>query len=478
MKLHAVDGATTALHGLPPSGETVVRLAEAYLGRQPPSFHPLLVRDPGALLAYLGLLPSDSDELPGFGPRPVDPTFLFRLLESLRLSGSQRFADWNTANAVSVYRLSQAVGRVAASLAEASGVCRFQAEVAGSLSLLGWLWHHAAAQDDRETNGVDPAMRTRMLVRRMPMPRWLADVLLQLDLPGRFVDASPLLLTVQSAFGLLRNRRQDLFRGLGRGFQAAVWTRSGDAQELLAIPTSVEEAALATTEQLPTPPPACPGQGAELVWRALQLALDRPPDPSPNQVSRIEEELESVRRQLRTLLEKDSERLRDMMLEAMAELAAGAAHEINTPLAVISGQAQLLLRSEEDLGRAQSLDRIVAQAQRIHGLLQDLMLYARPPQPRLRVIRITSLLRKAVAEMAGLAAEKGVRVETEISHRPLRLQGDSRLLHLAVTALIRNGIEAAPAQGWVRVATHCSGRAVHIEVQDNGPGISAAERPE
>ena len=77
-------------------------------------------------------------------------------------------------------------------------------------------------------------------------------------------------------------------------------------------------------------------------------------------------------------------------LAALAEFAAGAGHEINNPLAVISGQAQYILShkedwlaSDEEESSHEALGKIIAQTKRIHGILRELMQFARPP-PRAR----------------------------------------------------------------------------------------------
>ena len=81
-------------------------------------------------------------------------------------------------------------------------------------------------------------------------------------------------------------------------------------------------------------------------------------------------------------LEADFDRaVESEKLEALVEFAAGAGHEINNPLTVISGRAQLLLRDETDPERRHALALIVAQAMRIHEMIADLMLFARPPRP-------------------------------------------------------------------------------------------------
>ena len=81
-------------------------------------------------------------------------------------------------------------------------------------------------------------------------------------------------------------------------------------------------------------------------------------------------------------LEADFQRtLETEKLEAMAEFAAGAGHEINNPLTVISGRAQLLLRDETDPERRHALALISAQAMRVYEMIADMMLFARPPRP-------------------------------------------------------------------------------------------------
>jgi signal transduction histidine kinase len=92
-------------------------------------------------------------------------------------------------------------------------------------------------------------------------------------------------------------------------------------------------------------------------------------------------------------------------LEAMAELAAGAGHEINNPLAVISGRAQLFLRQEDDPERRRAFASMNTQVGRVFEMISDLMLYARPPEPQTEEIDLVEVnLRGAAggAERLGL----------------------------------------------------------------------------
>ena len=114
----------------------------------------------------------------------------------------------------------------------------------------------------------------------------------------------------------------------------------------------------------------------------LTAAVER---ASTHAAKRIEVENEALREKLRTEQFSYSERLRNEKLAALAEFAAGAGHEINNPLAVISGQAQYLLIKEYEPDCEKALHVIIQQAQRIHLILTDLMQYARPAKPQKRL---------------------------------------------------------------------------------------------
>ena len=75
------------------------------------------------------------------------------------------------------------------------------------------------------------------------------------------------------------------------------------------------------------------------------------------------------------------ERVAEARLEALRELAYGAGHEINNPLANIAARAQALLLDEREPERRRRLATIVDQAFRARDMIGGLMLFARPPKP-------------------------------------------------------------------------------------------------
>jgi signal transduction histidine kinase len=173
----------------------------------------------------------------------------------------------------------------------------------------------------------------------------------------------------------------------------------------------------------------------------------------------------------------ERERLQAQKLTALAELAAGAGHEINNPLAVISGQAQYLLAHEEEPARRRALQTITSQAQRIHQILTELMHFARPPVPHRQPVDVGGLIRDVTESLRGLAAERKVRLVCAEPALPVAIHADPTQARTALSCLLRNAIEAAPAEGWagIRLETPENG-AVDLIVEDNGNGVSPAER--
>ncbi|MSR53666.1 MAG: HAMP domain-containing histidine kinase [Gemmataceae bacterium] len=170
------------------------------------------------------------------------------------------------------------------------------------------------------------------------------------------------------------------------------------------------------------------------------------------------------------------ERVKEAKLAALAELAAGAGHEINNPLAIISGHGQYLMRDETDDAKKQALQSIIRQTRRIHSVLTELMYFARPPELHKEWIELSRLVRESIAVVAPLAAERNIEIELEAMSTPLWVDVDPKQLTVALSALIRNSVEASPAGGWVRVASVFRSDRLDVVVEDSGPGLDERAR--
>ena len=167
--------------------------------------------------------------------------------------------------------------------------------------------------------------------------------------------------------------------------------------------------------------------------------------------------------------------LHESKLKAMKELAYGASHEINNPLANISSRAQTLLREEKDADRRETLAAINRQAFRAYEMIADMMLFAHPPEMKPESVNVRDAIQQVVEEISDDALASGNRVSISKVDRQLAVAADPVQLAVAVKALIRNSIESVGAGGNIRVdgCRQADSGAIHIAVHDDGPGIEA-----
>jgi signal transduction histidine kinase len=167
---------------------------------------------------------------------------------------------------------------------------------------------------------------------------------------------------------------------------------------------------------------------------------------------------------------------RKLMIESLAEFAAGAGHELNNPLAVIVGRAQLLLaRLGDDPDATRSLRAVITQAQRAARILRDLMYVARAPEPRPRPCQPEEVVRACLRDLQSEAETRGVRIVAESREPGLRVWTDPEPLRQLADILTRNALEATPTGGLVQFHTGGDTKALRWSIHDSGRGISATE---
>lgn len=163
-------------------------------------------------------------------------------------------------------------------------------------------------------------------------------------------------------------------------------------------------------------------------------------------------------------------------MEALAEFAAGAGHEINNPLATIIGRAQQLLKDERDPQRRQMLQAIGAQAYRIRDMIGDVMLFGRPPQPELQEVNLSEIVTKVTSQLADSLTQSGCTVTSDIPEK-MMLHADPTQLSIVVSELLRNSRQALqPNGGAIQIRATKTGEWSLLEVEDRGRGFSEAER--
>ena len=183
----------------------------------------------------------------------------------------------------------------------------------------------------------------------------------------------------------------------------------------------------------------------------------------------------------RRLAAAEAELVQAAKASLTGQIAAGIAHEIGTPLNVISGNAQYVLRKlADDDPRRDLLHGVVRQAERISSMVKRFLEFARSPEVHLGAVDLLETAAQAVELVPGINPRVEVRIEGE-PETPL-VQGDPKLLEHMLMNLIVNACQAMPEGGTLAVRVGRSRRTdpaggpgpawVRCSVADTGVGIA------
>lgn len=194
----------------------------------------------------------------------------------------------------------------------------------------------------------------------------------------------------------------------------------------------------------------------------------------------------SVRR-----LEKSSQRRGELdakliqadKLAALGKMAAGIAHEINNPLAVIgekTGWMEDLLEEEAFRGSPNyqeyktSLEKITLHVERARKIIHQMLTYARKMEPHLEDIDVNEVVSQTVSFLDHVARLNNIRIETDLQPGLPMIAGDQGKLQQVFLNLINNAMDAIGKDGQVQVRTGSRNAHITVDIEDNGPGIPKA----
>jgi len=159
-------------------------------------------------------------------------------------------------------------------------------------------------------------------------------------------------------------------------------------------------------------------------------------------------------------------------LTAIGEMTAGLVHEINNPLNIISGRAQLLLLDNGKDPEATKAAKIIReQVDRASSITEKLLNFARQRMPQLQPISLEEVIRHFLETMEGQFSAKHVTVEEKYEETPIWVIGDSEQLEEVFMNLGWNAIQAMPQGGRITIEAHSEGEYANIRFSDTGVGI-------
>ena len=190
--------------------------------------------------------------------------------------------------------------------------------------------------------------------------------------------------------------------------------------------------------------------------------------------SRLAEDFASLLSSLKTTRDELSE---TKMFSGVSEMAAGAAHELNNPLAVISGRAQLLCDGESDPDKKQMLQQIYERTEEMSSIVRDLMSFAKPTVPVYKGVGVGVLVDAALSQASELLGINEIELCREGLDGLGEVHVDSQQVSAAIAAVIVNALQSYKGgSGPVTITGKCHQVAGYstIKITDTGCGMDRA----
>jgi two-component system NtrC family sensor kinase len=187
----------------------------------------------------------------------------------------------------------------------------------------------------------------------------------------------------------------------------------------------------------------------------------------------------------RKMNELNAQLVQSDKLAALGKMAAGVAHEINNPLAVIiqkTGWMEDLLAEEEFKNSPNytefktSIKKIEDHVERARKVVHNMLGYARRMEPRLEDVDINQTLSQTIDILENYARINNIDIQADLAENLPIIAGDQAQLQQVFLNLISNAIDAIGKEGTIEVKSRRIDTRIWISVKDDGPGIADAEQ--
>jgi two-component system OmpR family sensor kinase len=202
---------------------------------------------------------------------------------------------------------------------------------------------------------------------------------------------------------------------------------------------------------------------------AGDLSRRVPPGPPGTEIGRLSTTLNAMLEQIESAFAA-----REKSATALRQFVADASHELRTPLTTVRGYAELARKGAltDDAARDRAMARIEAEASRMGGLVDDLLLLAYLDQERplkLATVDLGALTADAVADAR--AQSPGRPIDYAGPADPLLVDADADRIRQVLANLLGNAVTHTPPGTSIHVSARREGNQARLEVADDGPGL-------
>jgi len=158
-------------------------------------------------------------------------------------------------------------------------------------------------------------------------------------------------------------------------------------------------------------------------------------------------------------------------LAELGTLAAGMAHEIGTPMNVILGRAEYLMRKTSEEPTKQGLATIVTQVERITKIMNQLLSFARRRPIERRPLALTSVVHDILDVVQDRIKKRGITVELALDPKCQKAFADRDQMGQVILNLVINAIQAMPQGGRLTISLKDEKKCTRLAISDTGCGI-------
>lgn len=172
-------------------------------------------------------------------------------------------------------------------------------------------------------------------------------------------------------------------------------------------------------------------------------------------------------------------------LAALGKMAAGIAHEINNPIAVIGEKAGWMrdLLSDEEFQQSEnlaeyrkSIEKIEEHAERIRKIIHNMLGFARRMEPHLDEIDVNVVVNQTLELLQNHARINNIEIDRNLQTDLPVIASDQSQLQQVFLNLINNAIDAIGKDGKIEIVSRKTDSFIEIDIKDNGPGIPKSQQ--